>query len=76
MRRDELVDGAWYLVKGRRCYKSRHNWELLQLEDGKMYRSDIVSFDPIKDTYDDVEWARVNPEEIFNSVPLNSQDGK
>lgn len=70
MRRDELVDGAWYLIKniaGAAWWTAYYSAS----KDGFVGPEFCVSIyaNP------NYEWARINPEEIFNAVPLNPQDG-
>lgn len=65
MRRDELVDGAWYLIK---CINSNYTFSRYSVEDDKFVDADGDYISRYNQTD---EWARINPEEIFNGFNLN-----
>lgn len=75
MRRDELVDGAWYSIRyddgSAEC--SKYIKPFFEFT-GQCGNSTYFAY-PEYLVKRNAEWARINPEEIFNAVPLNPQDG-
>lgn len=64
MRRDDLVDGEWYLVKGLDLKESLNAG---QAEDeGIFFDDNYIHIEDLKEK--GCEWAKINPNEFFNNT--------